>query len=57
MFKDMNQNQSVFAKLDGFPLLCFFSHLYGSSLSKCRVFFPVSRTRGRGGKGIWKELP
>lgn len=47
--KDMNQNQSVVAKLDDFLLLCFFSHMYGfQAYQNVGHFSPVSRTRGRG---------
>jgi hypothetical protein len=43
MFKDMDQDQSVFAKLDDFLLLCFFSHLYGFQAYQNVGIFPQSQ--------------
>lgn len=59
MFKDMDQDQSVFAKLDDFLLLCFFSHLYGFQAYQNVGIFPQSQgpEGERGKKESWKELP
>lgn len=56
MFKDMDQDQSVFAKLDDFLLFCFFSHLFDFQDYQNVGYFPQSRgpEGERGEKGELK---
>lgn len=58
MFKDMDQDQSVFAKLDEFLLFYFFSHLFGFQAYQNVGYFPHSQgpEEERGKKESWKDL-